>query len=198
MITRTAEMGAPVFSLTDHWVDQARRVVSPNCNERPDPWEISLIVVHNISLPPGDFGGPYIDQLFTNTLNPDEHPYFAEIASLAVSSHFLLRRDGELVQYVPCHRRAWHAGRSDWCGRENCNDFALGIELEGTDDVPYTDRQYQGLAALIHALRHAYPGIERDAIIGHEHIAPGRKTDPGPAFDWDRLATDLAKEEGRL
>ena len=188
----------PAYTLSDHWVDQARRVPSPNCNERPDPADISLIVIHNISLPPNRFGGAYIDQLFSNCLDPAEHPYFAEIADLRVSSHFLLRRDGELVQYVPCDKRAWHAGRSQWCGRENCNDFALGIELEGTDDVPYTDIQYRCLAALIRTLRQYYPGIAADAITGHEHIAPGRKTDPGPSFDWDALEARLAKEESRL
>ena len=184
-------MMTPSYTLTDHWVDQARRVPSPNCNARPSDADISLIVVHNISLPPGEFGNSCIDEFFTNCLDSSAHPFFSEIADLQVSSHFLLRRDGELVQYVPCDARAWHAGRSSWRGRENCNDFALGIELEGTDDIPYTDIQYQRLAALIVALRSAYPGIGADAITGHEHIAPDRKTDPGPAFDWARLKRTL-------
>jgi N-acetyl-anhydromuramoyl-L-alanine amidase len=184
-----------VLTLTDHWLDQARRLDSPNAGDRPDPADISLIVVHNISLPPGEFGGPHIDELFTNRLDPDAHPYFASIAGLEVSSHFLICRDGAVRQYVACDRRAWHAGRSQWRGRDNCNDFAIGIELEGTDDMPYTDDQYWQLAALIHVLRRAYPAIAADAIVGHSDIAPGRKTDPGPAFDWTRLAGLLAAKE---
>lgn len=181
-----------MLTITDHWVDQAQRIPSPNAGERPDPADISLIVVHNISLPPGQFGGPHIDDFFTNQLDPAGHPYFAEIAAMRVSAHFLVRRDGSLRQYVPCDRRAWHAGLSAWRGRENCNDFSIGIELEGTDTVPFASAQYDGLVSLIHALRRRYPGIDEDAIVGHEHIAPGRKTDPGPAFDWDGLWRRLA------
>lgn len=185
-----------MFTLSKHWVDQARHLPSPNAGERPDPADITLIVVHNISLPPGQFGGPHIDELFSNRLSPDDHPYFADIAHLQVSAHFLIRRDGQLNQYVACDRRAWHAGESAWRGRKNCNDFAIGIELEGADTVPFTAAQYDVLVPLIKLLREAYPGIAADAIVGHEHIAPGRKTDPGPAFDWDGLWQRLAASPG--
>ena len=174
------------------WLAGARRVPSPNCNERPAGMAPELIVIHNISLPPGEFGGPWIDALFTNTLDPQAHPYFREIAGLEVSAHLLIRRDGECVQYVPFDARAWHAGRSSYCGRENCNDFAIGIELEGADDIPYEDQQYQRLAGVIAALLTAYPGLSPERIAGHSEIAPGRKTDPGPAFDWARLHNALA------
>jgi len=137
--------------------------------------------------PPGEYGGPWIDQLFTNTLSSDAHPYFAQIASLKVSAHLLIRRDGELVQYVPFHLRAWHAGVSQYCGRERCNDFSIGIELEGTDEQPYEPRQYDQLARVIDALVAAYPTLSTERIAGHSDVAPGRKTDPGPAFDWVRL-----------
>ena len=162
----------------------ARQVESPNCDDRPPGQAPELLVVHGISLPPGEFGGPWIDALFTNTLPPDEHPYFATIAGLRVSAHVLVRRDGSAVQYVPFQRRAWHAGTSQWRGRERCNDFSIGIELEGTDDVPYTAAQYTMLARLVRALRRAYPIAD---VAGHSDIAPSRKTDPGPAFDWARL-----------
>lgn len=169
-----------------HRLAEARYCASPNCNARPLGEAPSLIVVHGISLPPGEFGGPYIEALFTNCLDPAGHPYFATIAGLHVSAHVLLRRDGELVQFVPFDQRAWHAGASSYQGRSNCNDFSIGIELEGTDDIPYTDAQYQRLAALIAALHEAYPAT-RGHVAGHSDIAPGRKTDPGPAFDWPRL-----------
>jgi len=165
----------------------ARYVRSPNCDERPQGTEPDLIVIHGISLPPGEYGGPWIDQLFTNTLSSDAHPYFAQIASLKVSAHLLIRRDGELVQYVPFHLRAWHAGVSQYCGRERCNDFSIGIELEGTDEQPYEPRQYDQLARVIDALVAAYPTLSTERIAGHSDVAPGRKTDPGPAFDWLRL-----------
>ncbi|MGW8309706.1 MAG: 1,6-anhydro-N-acetylmuramyl-L-alanine amidase AmpD [Thiogranum sp.] len=174
------------------WLVGARRVLSPNCDDRPDAADISLIVVHGISMPPGEFGGHWIDDLFTNRLDTRAHPYFAEIEGLEVSSHVLIRRDGELVQYVPFTRRAWHAGRSCYSGRAACNDFAVGIELEGQDDVPYEDVQYLRLASLIKALRDRFPGIRADAVVGHSDIAPGRKTDPGAAFDWPRLRGLLA------
>lgn len=174
------------------WLVGARRVLSPNCDDRPDAADISLIVVHGISMPPGEFGGHWIDDLFTNRLDTRAHPYFAEIEGLEVSSHVLIRRDGELVQYVPFTRRAWHAGRSCYGGRAACNDFAVGIELEGQDDVPYEDVQYLRLASLIKALRARFPGIRADAVVGHSDIAPGRKTDPGAAFDWPRLRGLLA------
>ncbi len=168
-------------------LQEARKVASCNCDSRPDDEDISLIVIHNISLPPGEFGGPYIDQLFTNQLDPDTHPYFREIHELRVSSHLLIRRDGQLIQYVPFHQRAWHAGVSEYCGRERCNDFSIGIELEGTDELPFEDIQYTQLAKIIIELRRCYPAIAKDAITGHSDIAPGRKTDPGPAFDWAYL-----------
>lgn len=174
------------------WLTGVRRVLSPNCDERPVGCEISLIVVHGISLPPGQYGGDYIDALFTNRLDPAGHPYFAEIADLCVSSHVLIRRTGELVQYVPFTQRAWHAGRSCYHEREACNDFAVGIELEGEDETPYEPAQYRQLAELVRLLRARYPAIEADAVVGHCDIAPGRKTDPGPAFDWACLKTLLA------
>lgn len=173
------------------WLLEARSVLSPNCDERPDG-DIDLIVVHGISLPPGEYGGPWIDDLFCNRLDSGAHPYFAEIAGLRVSSHVLIRRDGEVVQYVPFTRRAWHAGQSCYRGRAACNDFAIGIELEGDDETPYEAVQYERLAELITLLRRRFPAIGADAVVGHCDIAPGRKTDPGPAFDWQRLATLLA------
>jgi AmpD protein len=166
-----------------------RVVESPNQDERPPGTEITLLVVHAISLPPGQYGGDSIDRLFTNRLDPDAHPYFREIADLRVSSHFLIRRDGELVQFVPVARRAWHAGASSWRGRERCNDFSIGVELEGTDDAEFTAAQYDRLTALIGALRAELP--LRD-IAAHSEIAPGRKTDPGPGFDWPRLLAQIA------
>jgi len=175
-----------LLTLQDHWVVQARHCPSPNYNERPQTDDIGLIVIHNISLPPGQFGGCHIDELFSNCLDPHAHPYFTEIAGLKVSSHFLIRRDGELVQYVPCDRRAWHAGQSSWQGRDNCNDYSIGIELEGTDHEPYSSAQYARLRALIKLLQQHY-GIPPQALAGHDQIAPGRKTDPGPAFDWTQV-----------
>ncbi|WP_334135026.1 1,6-anhydro-N-acetylmuramyl-L-alanine amidase AmpD [Tepidimonas sp.] len=169
----------------DGWHLLARRVPSPNHGPRPAGAVPELIVVHAISLPPGVYGGPQIEQLFTNTLDWEAHPYFQQIRGLEVSSHFLIRRDGELVQFVPCERRAWHAGRSCWRGRPNCNDFSIGIELEGLEGDPFEPDQYTVLAALCQALRARYPTLV--AVAGHEHIAPGRKRDPGPGFDWARL-----------
>lgn len=170
---------------------EARQVASPNCDERPDGVEPELIVIHNISLPPQEFGGPWIDALFSNTLDPNAHPYFAEIHQQQVSSHLLIRRDGELVQYVPLHQRAWHAGASNYEGRERCNDFSIGIELEGADEVPYEQIQYVTLAKLITVLEQTYPTISRKRMVGHSDIAPERKTDPGPAFNWDTLYAKL-------
>jgi AmpD protein len=179
-------MTDPVFSAeAGGWFAGVRRVVSPNQDERPVGEIIRLIVVHSISLPPGQFGGQAIEQLFTNRLDPAEHPYFREVHGLRVSAHFLIRRDGELVQFVATSMRAWHAGTSCWRGRERCNDFAIGIELEGADDQIFTDPQYEGLAKLVRVLRSQYPIA---AVVGHGDIAPGRKTDPGPRFDWRRLA----------
>jgi AmpD protein len=165
----------------------ARQVASPNFDARPGGILPELIVVHGISLPPDQFGGPWIDRLFTNTLPADEHPYFATIQNLRVSSHLLIRRDGELVQYVPFQERAWHAGASSYQGRERCNDFSIGIELEGADEVAYEPAQYRMLGAVIVMLCNAYPSLSLTRIAGHSDIAPGRKTDPGPAFDWQRL-----------
>ena len=159
-------------------------VASPHCDERPAEARVELIVIHNISLPPGEFGGRYIDDLFLGRLDPAAHPYFAQIAGLRVSAHFLIRRDGEVVQFVPTDKRAWHAGASAWCGRERCNDFSIGIELEGADDVPFAEPQYEALARLIRDLEARHGPLEK---VGHSDIAPGRKTDPGPWFDWARI-----------
>lgn len=158
-------------------------VPSPNCDERPAGAAIELLVIHAISLPPGEFGGPGIEQLFLNALDPAGHPYYAGIAHLKVSAHFLVRRDGALVQFVPCTKRAWHAGESTWCGRGRCNDFSIGVELEGCEDAPFEACQYASLARLTRALRAAYPIAD---IAGHADIAPGRKSDPGPQFEWVR------------
>ncbi len=166
---------------------EAEQIPSGNCDSRPEGDPIRLVVVHNISLPPGEFGGPYISQLFTNQLEPNAHPYFEDIHQLKVSSHLLIRRDGHLIQYVPFHHRAWHAGVSEYCGQTACNDFSIGIELEGTDELPYEEIQYTRLADVIVELRRCYPDIAKDAITGHSDIAPGRKTDPGPAFNWGHL-----------
>jgi AmpD protein len=168
-----------------------RIVDSPNCDERPPDTEISLIVVHCISLPPGEYGGDSIERLFTNRLDPAAHPYFRDIAGLKVSSHYLVRRDGEVVQFVPAERRAWHAGASWWRGRGACNDFSVGIELEGTEHEPFTDAQYAALSALVQGLQSRFP--IRD-VAAHSDVAPGRKTDPGAHFDWARLLTSLAEE----
>jgi AmpD protein len=170
----------------------ARYLPSPNCDMRPPECVIDLLVVHGISLPPGEYGGPWIDALFTNTLDPAAHPYFREIAPLRVSAHVLIRRDGEAVQYVPFEQRAWHAGASRYGGRECCNDFSIGIELEGDDDHPYDAAQYRVLAGVCRALIRAYPTLSPPRIVGHSDIAPGRKTDPGPYFDWPRLHAMLA------
>lgn len=169
-------------------IGDARQVPSPNCDDRPAGATPELVVLHGISLPPGEFGGPWIDALFTNCLDCDAHPYFDALRGLRVSSHLLIRRDGELVQYVPLHRRAWHAGVSRFRGRQRCNDFSVGIELEGEDERAYADVQYQRLEALLTALFDAYPGLVPERVVGHCHVAPGRKSDPGPAFEWGRLA----------
>ena len=171
------------------WWSGARRRSSPNWGARPAGVAVELIVVHSISLPPGEYGSDSIERLFTNRLDWNAHPYFSQIRGLQVSSHFLVRRGGECMQFVDCNRRAWHAGRSSWRGRDNCNDFSIGIELEGVDSAPYEDAQYTTLAALVVALLDAYPGLRPEAIVGHCDIAPDRKTDPGPAFEWPRLHT---------
>lgn len=167
----------------------ASYVPSPNCDDRPEDERISLLVIHNISLPPDEFGGEGVIELFTNRLDPAAHPYYETIRDLRVSAHFLIRRDGELVQFVPCELRAWHAGVSSWKGRERCNDFSIGVELEGADTLPYTDAQYESLAELTRALFQHYGPLD---IAGHSDIAPGRKTDPGPAFDWKRFLNSVS------
>lgn len=172
------------------WLAGARRIASPNCDDRPAGVGVTLLVVHSISLPPGTFGGDAVEQLFTNQLDPEAHPFYATLRDLKVSAHFFIRRDGSLTQFVPCGRRAWHAGASRWKGRERCNDFSIGVELEGTDTRPYTARQYARLARLVTTLRSRYPVAD---IAGHNDIAPGRKSDPGPAFDWKRLRTLLGE-----
>jgi len=170
----------------------ARQVVSPNCDARPAGAEAELIVVHGISLPPGEFGGPWIERLFTNSLPLDMHPYFAEIGELRVSSHLLVARDGGLTQFVRFADRAWHAGQSCYNGRVACNDFSIGVELEGVDTIPYEAAQYDTLAEVVAALCDAYPRLSPDRVVGHSDISPGRKTDPGPAFDWERASRCIA------
>lgn len=179
------------IDITTGQITPARQIPSPNCDARPDKSDISLIVIHAISLPPGEFGGPGVDQLFTNRLDPDEHPYYREIYELRVSSHLLIRRDGELVQYVPFHQRAWHAGESSYQGKLQCNDFAIGIELEGTDETLYEDAQYETLAEVIRLLCDSYSGLDSTRVAGHCDVSAERKTDPGPGFDWQRLKESL-------
>ena len=171
------------------WLPGARHLPSPNCDARPEGAAIELIVIHNISLPPGVFDGDAVIDLFTNRLDWDAHPYYQGIRGLEVSAHFFIRRDGSLIQFVPCTLRAWHAGTSSWQGRERCNDFSIGIELEGSDDLPFTDAQYAALIPLVQQLKQTYPIA---AVAGHSDIAPGRKTDPGPHFDWQRLYAQTA------
>lgn len=175
---------APIWQ-AGGWLASARRVVSPNFGERPVGMDIKLVVIHSISLPPEEFGGPWVEQLFTNCLDCTIHPYFETLQGVEVSAHFFLRRDGEVIQFVGCDRRAWHAGRSSWQGRENCNDFSVGIELEGSSLQNFTAAQYAALWPLLEALRLRYPIT---AVVGHEHVAPGRKSDPGPGFDWAAVA----------
>ena len=166
---------------------------SPNQDDRPDGCEPDLIIIHSISLPPGEFGGPYVEQLFTNRLDWDDHPYFAEIRGLTVSSHLFIRRGGSLIQFVPFSRRAWHAGTSSYRDRQECNDFSIGIELEGEDETPYADPQYDTLIQVISALQTTYTSLCARRIVGHCDISPDRKSDPGPAFDWLRLYDGLCK-----
>jgi AmpD protein len=166
---------------------EARWVPSPNHDPRPPATTVDLLVIHGISLPPGEFGGPWIEQLFQNRLEWEAHPYFATIRGLRVSAHLLIRRDGDLIQFVDLHERAWHAGASSFTGRSACNDFSIGIELEGADTIPYTDAQYRVLAETVRELMVRFPAIGPERIVGHSDIAPGRKSDPGPAFDWGRL-----------
>ena len=169
---------------------------SPNCADRPENVAPETVVIHAISLPPGEYGGPYIEALFTNSLDPDEHPFFQEIEGLCVASHLLIRRDGEVVQFVPFERRAWHAGVSTFRGQSCCNDFSIGIELEGTDDTPYTDAQYEQLFPVLGVIMQTYPKITPYRLAGHCDVSPGRKSDPGPAFDWLRLYDGLGISKG--
>jgi AmpD protein len=180
------------YTVEQGWILQASHVPSPNCGPRPAGSVPELLVLHNISLPPGCYGGDAIERFFTNCLNCDEHPFYEEIRGVEVSAHLLIRRGGELVQFVDLRERAWHAGQSCFAGRENCNDFSIGIELEGSDEDPYTDHQYRVLADVTLALQSVYPALSDGRIVGHSDISPGRKTDPGPAFDWDRYRGDLA------
>jgi AmpD protein len=168
------------------WVSGVRRLASPNTDFRPSGTAIDLLVIHNISLPPGEFGGQAVAQLFTNILDTDAHPFFAQLKGVRISAHFLIQRTGKITQFVPCSKRAWHAGASIWHERTACNDFSIGIELEGTDFLPFTDQQYAALIRLTRVLKRAYPIRE---IVGHSDIAPGRKTDPGHEFDWPRYLT---------
>ena len=172
-------------------LEGARQVLSPHQDARPEGMAPDLLVMHGISLPPGEFGGPWIEQLFNGQRMPDFHPYFAEVQGMRVSAHLLVRRDGEIVQFVPFHRRAWHAGRSQFEGREACNDFSIGIELEGADEVPYEPAQYRAAGLAIQALLKAYPTLAATRLVGHSDISPGRKTDPGASFDWDTLRAGL-------
>lgn len=175
------------------WLSDAQRVISPNCDERPAGEQISALVVHSISLPPCKFGGPWIDALFTNTLDCSAHASFEDLRDVRVSAHGLIRRDGQCTQYVSFEQRAWHAGQSSFDGRSRCNDFSVGIELEGCDTQAFTAAQYTRLAAVAQALMSAYPAITPQRITGHSDIAPGRKTDPGPHFDWDYFHTLLSR-----
>ena len=185
-MTEALEKAGSLFMLdAEGWVSGVRRVPSPNFDARSPEVVIELVVVHAISLPPNAFGSGDIDRLFTNTLDSVAHPFFATIADLRVSAHFLIARDGRVTQYVSCLQRAWHAGVSAWRGREKCNDFSLGIELEGCDTLPFSDAQYMSLSRLLKLLRASFPVVE---VLGHADVAPGRKTDPGHFFDWRRSA----------
>ncbi len=178
------------------WLPGVRRVPSPNCDARPERCRPDLLIIHCISLPPGEYGGPWIDRLFTNRLDPAAHPFFARIEHLRVSAHLLIRRQGELVQYVPLHRRAWHAGLSRFQGRRRLNDNSLGIELEGTEGADFTDAQYRALSAVTVRIMRIFPEITPERITGHSNVAPGRKTDPGPGFNWFRFRQGLQAMRG--
>ncbi len=186
-------MAGMTAEIEQGWLVGAQRCPSPNCDERPDPGDISLLVIHNISLPPGEFGNDCVRQLFCNTLDCDAHSYFDQLRDLRVSSHLLIDREGSVTQFVNFDQRAWHAGVSEYQGRSRCNDFSIGIELEGTDHDAYTGAQYDSLVRVTHELMAHYPAMSADRIAGHEHIAPGRKTDPGPSFDWDHYLGQLPR-----
>jgi AmpD protein len=181
----------PQQRIEDGWLRGARRLPSPNANGRPEGCPVDLLVIHNISLPPGEFGSSHVAQLFCNTLDCTEHPWFERLRGLEVSAHLLIARNGAITQFVPFHARAWHAGASVFEGRANCNDFSIGIELEGTDEMPYTDAQYEALVPVTRALMREFRGISLGRIVGHSDVAPGRKTDPGAAFDWNRYRRAL-------
>ncbi len=182
------------MKIKNGWIEGIQTVPSPNFDARPINCKPTLIVIHCISLPPGEFGGDNVDKFFTNTLKASDHPYFETIHNLTVSSHLLVKRNGKLTQYVSLETRAWHAGKSLYCGQKSCNDFSIGIELEGTEETPYTEQQYRRLHEVISGLIENYPSLSEEHIVGHNEIAPGRKTDPGPAFDWKKLYTLLAQE----
>jgi len=185
-------MANETLSLQSGLITQAKQCPSPNCDARPDVGGITLLVIHNISLPPGDFGNGHIEAFFCNQLDHQHHPFFSEIAGVKVSAHLLIDRSGKLIQFVPLHQRAWHAGVSCFENRGRCNDYSIGIELEGTDDTPYTSLQYDTLIDVTRLIMKRYPAITQERITGHQTIAPERKTDPGPAFDWQRYRDALA------
>ncbi len=195
--TQSAAKGSGRWTIdADGWLRGARVLPSPNCDARPDDGDISLLVIHNISLPPGRFGGRWIEHLFTNRLDCDAHPYFAALRDLRVSAHLLIRRGGRITQFVPFRQRAWHAGVSCFDGRERCNDFSIGIELEGADTQPFTNAQYRRLQQVTTSLLARYPRLTPQRIAGHSEIAPGRKSDPGPYFDWSRYRAAIAQSLG--
>lgn len=173
------------------WLSCANRIESPNCDDRPEGQVVDLLVIHSISLPPGQYGVDYVEQFFQNCLNPNDHEYFQEIKDLKVSSHLYIRRDGRVVQFVPFDKRAWHAGASVWQGRDRCNDYSIGIELEGCDDDEFTESQYNSLIKITKEIQAQFPEITDNRIVGHSDIAPDRKTDPGPCFNWDRYLNNL-------
>ena len=180
-----------MFTITNHRIDQAEFIPSPNFSDRLEEVEPTLLVIHNISLPPGEFGGSYIADFFQNKLDTSKHPFFEEIADLQVSSHLFVDREGQLIQFVDLNKKAWHAGISEFEGKKECNDFSIGIELEGTDTEPYSDKQYLSLISLTNCLMESYSGISTERIVGHSDIAPSRKTDPGESFDWNRYKNSL-------
>jgi AmpD protein len=177
--------------IIDGWLDGAEQCLSPNFNQRPENTVINLLVIHNISLPPGEFGGGYVQHFFQNKLDASLHPYFATIAELKVSAHLFIERDGKVTQFVPFDARAWHAGSSSFAGVADCNNYSIGIELEGADNIPYSDAQYLALEKVSRQLLLTYPKLTPERITGHSDVAPGRKTDPGSAFDWQRYRTSL-------
>lgn len=184
------------MEITGHILSGVDFIRSPNYNQRPNSEDISLLVIHNISLPPGEYGQGYVQRFFQNKLSIDAHPSFATLSDLKVSAHLLIERDGKITQFVPFNLRAWHAGKSTWCGRENCNDYSIGIEMEGTDTDPYTDIQYSQLGKVTTLLLQTYPCLNYQNIVGHEHIAPTRKTDPGVAFQWSRYYDSIERAMG--